>query len=210
MRTRSGQTDGRANLTERSASRRAMSSERTPQKCVRSQARARSFVMPSAVIRRQRPEHKQSGKVFRISTLVELFGSLVWLSPPPPPPPPTEVMFGVLIIVLRPDCIADLGFSPRERQVSLIVPLGILRVFRFRTARTGCPLARYSKCGYCPSGFVRNHDCLSAKCYVTEFYSLAAIGLRAARAHMPVGGRASARDRVVRDGARLGLFSPKA
>ena len=71
-------------------------------------------------------------------------------------------MFGVLIIVLRPDCIADLGFSPRERQVSLIVPLGTLRVFRFRTACICCPPARASSKWGCPSGLVRNHDCLSA------------------------------------------------
>jgi hypothetical protein len=199
MRTRSGQTDGRANLTERSASRRAMSSERTPQKCVRSQARARSScrAQSSGV---NVPSAKSPAKVFRISTLVELFGASSG----------SEVMFGVLIIVLRPDCIADLGFSPRERQVSLIVPLGILRVFRFRTACIRCPLARASSKWGCPSGLVRNHDCLSAKCDGTEFYSLAAIGLRAPRANLPVVGRASARDRVVRDGARLGLFSPKA
>jgi hypothetical protein len=36
-------------------------------------------------------------------------------------------MFGVLVIVLCPDCVADLGFSAGERQIPLVVSSGVLR-----------------------------------------------------------------------------------
>jgi hypothetical protein len=37
-------------------------------------------------------------------------------------------MFGVLVVVLCPDHVADLGFSAGERQIPLIVSLRVLRV----------------------------------------------------------------------------------
>ena len=36
-------------------------------------------------------------------------------------------MFGVLVVVLCPDRVADLGFSAGERQIPLIVSLRVLR-----------------------------------------------------------------------------------
>jgi hypothetical protein len=38
-------------------------------------------------------------------------------------------MFGVLIIVLCPDCVADLGFSAGERQIPLAVSSRVLRAY---------------------------------------------------------------------------------
>jgi hypothetical protein len=39
-------------------------------------------------------------------------------------------MFGVLVVVLCPDRVADLGFSAGERQIPLIVTLRVLRALR--------------------------------------------------------------------------------
>ena len=44
-------------------------------------------------------------------------------------------MFGVLVVVLCPDRIADLGFSTGERQIPLIVSLGVLRALRLGAGR---------------------------------------------------------------------------
>ena len=43
----------------------------------------------------------------------------------------SEIMFGVLVVVFRGDCVATLGFSSGERQIPLIVSLRIGRARRF-------------------------------------------------------------------------------
>jgi hypothetical protein len=45
-------------------------------------------------------------------------------------------MFGVLIVVLCPDRVADLGFSTSERQIALIVSLRVLSVPRLGAGGT--------------------------------------------------------------------------
>jgi hypothetical protein len=40
-------------------------------------------------------------------------------------------MFGVLVVVFCPDCVAALGFSLGERQVPLIVSLRVVRAVLF-------------------------------------------------------------------------------
>ena len=45
-------------------------------------------------------------------------------------------MFGVLVVVLCPDRVADLGFSAGKRQIPLIVSLRILKALRLRAAGT--------------------------------------------------------------------------
>ena len=42
----------------------------------------------------------------------------------------SEIMFGVLVVVFRGDCVATLGFSSGERQIPLIVSLRIGRARR--------------------------------------------------------------------------------
>ena len=59
-------------------------------------------------------------------------------------------MFGVLVVVLCADHVADLGFSPGERQIPLIVSLRVLRtlwlgagaldVHRFERAANDVPV----------------------------------------------------------------------
>src|SRR5271154_4372785 len=71
-------------------------------------------------------------------------------------------MFGVLVVVLCPDCIADLGFCPGERQVSLIVSSCVLRAVRLRTGGIRFPSVRARGKRSCRSGLPRIHDCLSA------------------------------------------------
>jgi hypothetical protein len=71
-------------------------------------------------------------------------------------------MFGVLVVVLCPDCIADLGFCPGERHVSFIVSSCILRAVRLRTGGIRFPSVRARGKRSCRSGLSRNHDCLSA------------------------------------------------
>jgi hypothetical protein len=41
-----------------------------------------------------------------------------------------KVMFGVLVVILCPDRIADESFSTSERQIPLVASLRVLRVFR--------------------------------------------------------------------------------
>ena len=45
-------------------------------------------------------------------------------------------MFGVLIVVLCPDRVAGLDFSTSERQIALIVSLGVLIVPRLGARNT--------------------------------------------------------------------------
>ena len=42
----------------------------------------------------------------------------------------SEIMFGVLVVILCPDHIADLGFSTGERQIPFIVSLRVLGALR--------------------------------------------------------------------------------
>ena len=44
-------------------------------------------------------------------------------------------MFGVLVVVFCPDCVAALGFSLGERQIPLIVSLRIVRTPQFWAGR---------------------------------------------------------------------------
>jgi hypothetical protein len=46
------------------------------------------------------------------------------------------MMLGVLVIVLCPNRVANLGFGAGERQISLIVSLRVLRVFPFGAGGT--------------------------------------------------------------------------
>jgi hypothetical protein len=48
-------------------------------------------------------------------------------------------MFGVLVVVLCPDRVADLGFSAGERQIPLIVFSRVLRAYRLRAGGARCP-----------------------------------------------------------------------
>ena len=50
----------------------------------------------------------------------------------------SEIMFGVLVVVFRSDCVAGLGFSAGERQIPFIASLCIGRARRFRPS-TGHP-----------------------------------------------------------------------
>jgi hypothetical protein len=67
-------------------------------------------------------------------------------------------MFGVLVVVLCPDRVADLGFSAGERQVSLIVSLRGLRSLRLGAGGTRCPLLRACNKWRRPSGLACIHD----------------------------------------------------
>ena len=51
-------------------------------------------------------------------------------------------MFGVLVIVLCPDHVADLRFSAGECQIPLVVSSRILRVCRFDAGGIRCPPLR--------------------------------------------------------------------
>src|SRR5215510_981970 len=53
-----------------------------------------------------------------------------------------KIMFGVLVVVLCPDRVADLGFITSERQIPLIVFLRVLRALRFGAGGTRCPPLR--------------------------------------------------------------------
>jgi hypothetical protein len=53
-----------------------------------------------------------------------------------------EVMFGVLVVILCPDRIADESFGTGERQIPLVVSLRVLRVFRL-----GAYVARFPRLG---------------------------------------------------------------
>jgi hypothetical protein len=54
----------------------------------------------------------------------------------------SEIMFGVLVIVLCRDRVADLGFSAGERQVPLVVSSRVLRAYRLGAGGTRCPPLR--------------------------------------------------------------------
>ena len=54
----------------------------------------------------------------------------------------SEIMFGVLVVVLCPDRVADLGFITSERQIPLIVSLRVLRALRLGAGGTRCPPLR--------------------------------------------------------------------
>ena len=54
----------------------------------------------------------------------------------------SEIMFRVLVIVLCPDCVADLGFSAGERQIPLVVSSRVLRAYRLGASGARCPLLR--------------------------------------------------------------------
>src|SRR5947209_5722755 len=51
----------------------------------------------------------------------------------------SEIMFGVLVVVLCPDCVADQGLGTGERQIALIVSLRISRPVRLGAAGARCP-----------------------------------------------------------------------
>lgn len=51
-------------------------------------------------------------------------------------------MFSVLIVVLCPNCITDLGFSTCESQISLIICSRVLRLLRLGAGGAGCPSLR--------------------------------------------------------------------
>jgi len=71
-------------------------------------------------------------------------------------------MFGVLVVILCPDRVADLGFSTGERQIPLIVSLRVLRALRLGAGGTRCPPLRAGSKWCCRSGLARTHDCLWA------------------------------------------------
>ena len=48
-------------------------------------------------------------------------------------------MFGVLVIVLCPDCVAILGFGAGKRQIPLVVSSRVLRVYQLGADGTRCP-----------------------------------------------------------------------
>src|SRR6516165_7508746 len=54
----------------------------------------------------------------------------------------SEIMFGVLVVILCPDDIADLGFSTGERQIPFIVSLRVLGALRLGASGTRCPPLR--------------------------------------------------------------------
>ena len=54
----------------------------------------------------------------------------------------SEIMFGVLVVILCPDRVADLGFSTGERQTPLIVSLRVLGALRLGASGTRCPALR--------------------------------------------------------------------
>jgi len=51
-------------------------------------------------------------------------------------------MFSVLVVVLRPDHIAGLGFSSGQREIPLIASLRVLRAPQIRADSIRCPLLR--------------------------------------------------------------------
>jgi hypothetical protein len=54
----------------------------------------------------------------------------------------SEIMFGVLVIVLCSDCVADLGFSAGERQIPFVVSSRVLRAYRLGASGARCPPLR--------------------------------------------------------------------
>ena len=51
----------------------------------------------------------------------------------------SEIMFGVLVVILGPDRIATLGFSLGQRQIPFIVSLCVLRALRLGAGGIRCP-----------------------------------------------------------------------
>src|ERR1700751_1369370 len=70
-----------------------------------------------------------------------------------------KIVLGVLIVVLCPDRVADLGFGAGERQIPLIVSL---RVLRAGAGGTRCPPLRAGSKRRCRSWLARTHDWLWA------------------------------------------------
>jgi hypothetical protein len=54
----------------------------------------------------------------------------------------SKIMFGVLVIVLRPDGVADLGFRASKRQIPLIISSRVLRAYRLGARGARCPPLR--------------------------------------------------------------------
>jgi hypothetical protein len=48
-------------------------------------------------------------------------------------------MFGVLVIVLCPDCVANLSFGAGKSEITLVVSSCVLRAYRFGAGDTRCP-----------------------------------------------------------------------
>jgi hypothetical protein len=51
----------------------------------------------------------------------------------------SEIMFGVLVVILCPDRVAELSFSTGERQIPFIVSLRVLGALRLAVSGTRCP-----------------------------------------------------------------------
>ena len=51
-------------------------------------------------------------------------------------------MFGVLVIVLCPDGVADLGFGASKRQIPLVISSRVLRAYRLGACGARCPPLR--------------------------------------------------------------------
>jgi hypothetical protein len=69
-------------------------------------------------------------------------------------------MFGVLVVILCPDHVADLGFSTGERQIPFIVSLRVLGAVRL--GASGHPMSAASSVQQMtlPAWVARTHDCL--------------------------------------------------
>jgi hypothetical protein len=72
------------------------------------------------------------------------------------------IMFGVLVVVLCPDRVADYGFSTGKREISLIVSLRVLRALRLGTCGTRYPPLRAGSKRRSRSVLARTHNCLWA------------------------------------------------
>ena len=67
-------------------------------------------------------------------------GSLLWRSFGRGHRP--EIMFGVLVVILRRDFITGLGFSLGQREIPLIISLRVVRAVSFWASGTRCPPLR--------------------------------------------------------------------
>jgi hypothetical protein len=77
----------------------------------------------------------------------------------------SEIMLGVLVIILRPNRVADLGFSAGQREILFIVSLRVLRARRLGPCDTGCPPPRRCSKRRFRHGLAGTHDCLWAILY---------------------------------------------
>jgi hypothetical protein len=71
-------------------------------------------------------------------------------------------MFGVLVVILCPDRVADLSFSTGKRQITFIISLRVLGALRLGASGTRCPPLRVCSKRRCRSGWARTHDCFWA------------------------------------------------